>query len=55
MGLNLANPSLLIDKFEEDAASENLDLDGAHNQYVLLKCALDAGWNSDGDFVKRAT
>ncbi len=51
--MGLPNPSYFIEKFEKQAKKENVELSQCNHQAVLLKCAVDAGWNTRGVFVQK--
>jgi hypothetical protein len=51
--MGLPNPGFFIEEFEKKARKEGLDLSQCISRAALLKCAVEAGWNSDGVFVKK--
>ena len=51
--MELSDPSILLETFYKAAKSECLDLKPRKNgRYVVLQVAANAGWNSQGLFVK---
>jgi len=50
--MGLSDPGPLLEKFEEQATEEGIDLSDCVNRILLLKCAVEAGWNEIGVFIK---
>ena len=51
--MELSDPSVLLGTFYKAAKAERLDLKPQKNgRYVVLQVAANAGWNSQGLFVK---
>lgn len=53
--MGLTNPATLLEQFEQAAADEDIDLENASGDVVLLKAAAEAGWTEDRLFVKPET
>lgn len=51
--MGLPNPGFFIEKFETQAKKEKVELSQCNHQAVLLKCAVGAGWNTQGVFVQK--
>ena len=51
--MGLPNPGLFIEIFEKAARREGLDVTQCNTDAVLLKCALEAGWKSNGLIVRK--
>jgi len=49
--MKLPNSGVFIEKFEEQAKKEMLDVSQCNQEAVLLKSAARAGWNAQGAFV----
>jgi hypothetical protein len=51
--MGLPNPGFFVERFEEQARDEGIDLTQCNfSQPLLLKCAVKAGWKPDGHFKK---
>jgi len=50
--MELSDPRILLETFYKAAKAEGLQLKTRKNEYVILKAAAAAGWNSHGEFVK---
>jgi hypothetical protein len=50
--MELSDPRILLETFYKAAKAEGLELTNRKNEYVVLKAAAAAGWNSHGEFVK---
>jgi len=52
--MGLPDPGIFADEFEEQARKEGIDLSECNNsEAALLRCAIDAGWKRNGDFIKK--
>ncbi|CAA7267195.1 unnamed protein product [Cyclocybe aegerita] len=51
--LCMTNAALLVDAFEKEAENEGLDLESSSNEAVVLKCASEAGWDHNLEFVPK--
>jgi hypothetical protein len=52
--MGLPNPDFFVERFEEQARKEGIDLSLSNSQALLLKCAVEAGWKPNGLFVRKA-
>lgn len=50
--MQLSDPRILLETFYKAAKAEGLDLKTRKNEYVVLKAAAAAGWNTHGEYVK---
>jgi len=51
--MGLPNPGYFVEKFEKEARKEGIDISEWGFRSVLLRCAIEAGWNSNGTFIKK--
>lgn len=50
--MELSDPRILLETFYKAAKAEGLELKTRKNEFVVLKAAAAAGWNSHGEFIK---
>ena len=49
--MQLSDPRILLETFYKAAKAEGLELKSRKSEYVVLKAAAAAGWNTQGEFV----